>query len=144
MARTIETSILIVAPRSRVWSILMDFASYPDWNPFIRSIKGKPIVGERLEAVIQPPGRGASTFRPVVIEAESERSFKWRGSLPVPGLFTGEHRFLLRDEAGGTRFEHSEQFTGLLVPLLGSALENTKRGFEAMNAKMKDRAEARA
>ena len=62
MSRSIETSIAIAAPRLRVWSVLMDFPSYPDWNPFIRSIKGKPQVGETLEVVIQPPGLKPQTW----------------------------------------------------------------------------------
>jgi hypothetical protein len=142
MTRSIETSIAIAAPRLRVWSVLMDFPSYPDWNPFIRSIKGKPQAGETLEVVIQPPGLNAQTFRPRVIAADIERGFKWRGSLPIPGLFAGEHGFELSDEGGGTRFVHSERFSGLFVPLLGGVLEATERGFRAMNEKLRDRAEA--
>nr|WP_255305408.1 SRPBCC family protein [Acidithiobacillus ferrivorans] len=31
----IETNIEITATPERVWSILMDFPAYPQWNPFI-------------------------------------------------------------------------------------------------------------
>ena len=144
MSRLIRTSILIAASRARVWSVLMDFPSYPHWNPFIRSIKGKAEPGERLEVVIEPPGGKAQTFRPVVLAADPERRFKWRGSLPVPGLFAGEHEFELSDEAGGTRFDHGETFSGLLVPLTGAVLAATEQGFLAMNEKLKARAEAAA
>jgi hypothetical protein len=141
MSRAIATSILIAAPRARVWSVLMDFPRYPEWNPFIRSLVGKAEVGERLEAVIQPPGRKAETFRPVVVAVEPELTFRWRGSLPIPGLFTGEHRFDLSDEAGGTRFRHGEFFTGMLVPFVGGILAATARGFEGMNEALKARCE---
>lgn len=140
MAGSIETSIVIAVPRPRVWAILMDFARYPEWNPFIRSIKGEARLGEMLEVVIQPPGRKADTFRPRVIEVEREQSFVWRGSLPIPGLFVGEHRFTLGDEAGGTHFRQSENFSGLLVPFVGSILEATERGFRAMNEALQSRA----
>ena len=44
---------------------------------------------------------------------------------------------------GGTRFVQREEFRGLLVPLLWSSVSrNTQRGFEAMNAALKERAEA--
>lgn len=119
MARAIETSILIAAPASRVWSVLMDFGGYPAWNPFIRTIKGEQRTGARLEVGIEPPGLTAQTFRPIVVEVEPERVFSWRGSLPIPGLFVGVHRFALSAEGSNTRFEHSEQFSGLLIPFFG-------------------------
>jgi len=142
MARAIETSLLIRAPAARVWSVLMDFDAYPSWNPFIRSLKGEKRIGGNLEAAIALPGQKPQTFRPVVIELAPERVFCWRGSLPIPGLFTGEHRFELAEEAAGTRFTQSEKFKGLLVPLLGSVLAATERGFQAMNEELKARAEA--
>jgi hypothetical protein len=140
MGRSINTSISVGASRSRVWAVLMDFARYPEWNPFIRSIKGEVRLGEILEVVIQPPGRKADTFRPRVVEVEREHSFAWRGSLPIPGLFVGEHRFTLGEAPGGTHFQHSENFSGLLVPFVGSILEATERGFRAMNEALQSRA----
>jgi hypothetical protein len=144
MSRSIRTSILIAAPRARVWSVLMDFPSYPDWNPFIRSIKGKAEPGQQLEIIIEPPGGKAQTFRPLVLAADPERHFKWRGSLPVPRLFTGEHEFELSDEASGTRFDHGEIFSGLLVPWMNAVLAAVERGFLAMNEKLKVRTEEAA
>ena len=141
MGGSIETSIGIAASRSRVWAILMDFARYPEWNPFIRSISGRPQLGESLKVVIQPLGPGPSTFRPRVIALEVERQFRWRGSLPVPGLFAGEHSFELHDDAGGTRFNQAESFSGLLVPFVGGILAATELGFENMNRALKARAE---
>ncbi len=119
----------------------MDFARYPDWNPFVRRLEGVPRVGETLDVFIEPAGHKISRFRPSVVEVEFERSFAWRGALPIPGLFTGVHRFSLTDEARGTRFEQSEDFSGLLVPLFGSILKATELGFKNMNTALKVRAE---
>jgi hypothetical protein len=119
----------------------MDVARYPEWNPFIRSIKGTVRAGEIIEVVIELPGRKAETFRPQVIAVEAERRLVWLGALPIPGLFTGEHRFELDDAAGGTRFVQSERFSGLLVPFVGSILKATELGFERMNDALKARAE---
>jgi hypothetical protein len=142
LARSIETSITIAAAGSRVWAVLQDFARYPEWNPFIRSIEGVARIGEALDVLIQPPGHKASRFRPRVVEVEHERSFVWRGTLPIPGLFVGEHRFTLDDAPGGTLFRQSENFSGLLVPFVGSILKATELGFRSMNEALKARAEA--
>lgn len=74
---------------------------------------------------------------------DPEREFRWRGKLPIPGLFDGEHRFQLDQIAANqVQFIHSEQFSGLLMPLLAKSLNTTIReGFETMNRALKARAE---
>jgi hypothetical protein len=82
-------------------------------------------------------------FRPVVLRADARRELRWRGRLLLPGLFDGEHVFRLRrGEGGGTRLEHSEQFTGLLVRFFPASMwRATRLGFELMNDALKARAE---
>jgi hypothetical protein len=147
-ARThrIDTSIEIAAPPARVWSILMDFAGYPRWNPFVRSISGDVEVGASLVVSIEPPGGRAMRFRPVVIAVEPQRELRWKGKLLIPGLFDGEHWFRLRPTTHDALvFEHGEQFSGLLVPRFRPTLENTTRnGFVAMNEALKREAERAA
>lgn len=140
----LTTSIAIDVAPSVVWQILMDFPAYPDWNPFIRSIQGQALQGAQLVARLQPPGGQAMTFKPTVLVAEPEREFRWRGQLILPGLFNGEHRFQIQPlSKNQVEFIHSEQFSGLLVPLLAKSLDtNVRKGFEAMNQALKARAEA--
>ncbi len=144
--RQIDTYIEINASPAAIWAVLADFDAYPQWNPFIIQASGTPGHNEPLEISVRPPGGKAMAFRPRVINLEPQRELRWRGSLRVPGLFTGEHWFFLEPSAsiGGTRFYHGEKFTGLLVPLLWRSLNTTTRaGFEAMNRALKARAEDR-
>ncbi len=137
------SQIEIQASAERVWQLLTDFASFPQWNPFIRRASGNVQVGERLEVNIQPSGASGMTFRPTVLKAEPNRELRWLGRLLIPGLFDGEHIFTI--EPLGTnrvRFVQREIFTGLLVPLFTRGLDtNTRRGFEEMNQALKVRAE---
>jgi len=52
----LKTEIEIEATPARVWSILLDFPSYPDWNPFVCSVKGIAKEGDRLTISVQPQG----------------------------------------------------------------------------------------
>lgn len=144
MRHSIETSIAIAAPPDRVWKVLLDFARYPEWNPFIRSIEGSPVEGAVLTVNIQPPGGKPMRFRPIVLRHAAGREFRWKGRLLVPGLFDGEHHFRLSQAAdGSTLLGHGEDFNGLLVPLFRRALDgDTKNGFEAMNTALKQRVES--
>jgi hypothetical protein len=142
--RQIETSIVIAAPPPLVWAVLMNFPAYGQWNPFIRRLSGTAVPGSRLEAEIQPVGMSPQTFRPIVVRCETNREFAWRGSLPVPGLFAGTHMFHLEPQGTGTRFDHSETFSGLLMPFVGGVLKASEAGFTAMNEALKRECEQRA
>lgn len=143
MAKEINTEILINTTPDKVWAILTNFNQYPNWNPFIKSIKGDLQVGNKIVARIEPPDSKGMTFNPKIRTFEQYKKFSWIGHLFFPGLFDGEHKFELIDHKNGTTtFKHSERFTGILVPLFNKMLEiNTKNGFEQMNYKLKEIAE---
>jgi hypothetical protein len=142
--KELHSEIQIDAPAERVWELLTDFDSYPQWNPFIRKISGQPAPGERLEVRLEPPGGRGMTFKPKVLNAERNRTLRWLGHLLVPSLFDGEHSFTIQPlEENRVRFVQREAFKGLLVPVFARSLEtNTQRGFEEMNRALKERAEA--
>jgi hypothetical protein len=140
--RTIETSIDISTSPKRIWDVLTHFDAYPDWNPFITSIVGVPREGAKLRVRINPPGRSGMTFKPTILAATQQQNLTWLGHLLLPGVFDGEHRFQIEDHGKTCRFFQSERFSGLLVPLFGAGMfDATRRGFEAMNAALKKRAE---
>ncbi len=143
MAKEIKTEILIKATPEKVWAILTNFANYPNWNPFIKSIKGEVIVGNRITARIEPPGAKGMTFKPKILTYETNKELRWLGHLLFAGLFDGEHKFELIDNGNGTTtFKQSEKFKGILVPLFKRQLDNnTKRGFVEMNSRLKELAE---
>ena len=142
--KEIHTEIEIRAPGERVWAILTDFASYSEWNPFVRRAAGEAKVGAKLHLYIQPSGGKGLTFRPTVLVADSNRELRWLGRLWVTGLFDGEHSFSIEPLGEGRlRFVQRERFSGLLLPLLWKMLDrDTRRGFEEMNRALKLRAES--
>ena len=143
MAFSISTQQLIQASPARVWDILMDFPKYPEWNPFIRRIEGVAKPGHQIEVLLQPPGGKPMTFRPLVLVVDEQKEFRWKGKLLFKGLFDGEHIFQLSaQEDGSTLLIHSENFSGLLLPLLRKQLDSqTPKGFIEMNLALRGRAE---
>ena len=140
--RELRREIEVEAPPGRVWAVVIDFAAYPDWNPFIRRISGELLEGARLEVRIEPPEARATTFRPTVRAVEANRELRWLGRLPVPGIFDGEHSLRIEPLDGGrSRFVQSERFSGVLVGLVKGTLAKTEAGFEQMNTALKARVE---
>jgi hypothetical protein len=141
--KELHSQIDINASAERVWQLLTDFASYPQWNPFIRRISGEPTTGERLQVRLELPESRSITLRPKELTAEPNHQVRWLGHLFVPGIFDGEHSFVFQSlEEDWVRFFQTEAFRGLLVPLFARSLDNsTLRGFAEMNRALKERAE---
>ncbi len=141
--KELHTETTIHAPASKIWSILMDFDKYPEWNPFILSIRGRAHLRERLKITVQPKDSRPMVFKPRVTMFKKERQFAWLGQLMMAGIFDGHHIFEIEPlDNGACRFVQREQFSGWLVPLFWKKLDtNTRAGFEAMNAQLKELAE---
>ena len=131
--KKIETRIDIDAQPDELWSALMDFPSYGSWNPMVVAISGTPEVGSRLQVKISMKNGRRMTFRPTVVEYDEGRRFAWLGKVGVRGIFDGLHRFEVENGGATATFVHSEEFRGVLPPLLGKLLRDTHDSVIAMN-----------
>jgi len=139
----LQTEIVIQASAEAVWVVLSDFPRHAEWNPFVKSIEGTLRAGEKLSVQICPPGGKGMRFKPRVLVAAPGRELRWLGRFLLPGLFDGEHYFIIEAcPEGGVRFIQGERFSGVLVLLAKSSLQTgVKAGFEAMNLALKARVE---
>lgn len=140
MALEIKTSIKINATPTQVWQVFSDFNTYPDWNPFIKEVSGYIAEGKTINI-----NAGGMAFQPKVLVFRENKELKWLGKLGFSGIFDGAHHFLLEGNGDGTTtFHHSENFSGILIPLFKKKLlTDTKTGFEKMNKALKKRVEER-
>ena len=142
MAKEIKTEIVIQAAPEKIWKILTDFESYPQWNPFIVSVTGDVEKGNKIAVSIKPPDGKEMIFKPIILTKIDSKELSWQGRLLFNGLFDGKHKFELIDNGNGTtRFIQSEKFSGIFVWLFNP--ENTKNGFNKMNQKLKELAESK-
>jgi hypothetical protein len=132
----------IDAPPEKVWAVITDLASFPEWNPFIVRAAGELRVGEKLTVTLQVPEMRPVTFKPRLLDVETGRLIRWKGVTYVPGLFDGRHALSVEPLDGGrSRFRTHEDVTGVLLPFLGSVMRRTQNGFELLAAAVKQRAE---
>jgi hypothetical protein len=129
----LETRIDTDATPDEVWAVLMDFPSYPNWNPMVVAIEGDAKHGEQLAVTIAMKNGRKMNFTPKVVEYVPGRLFGWLGKLGIPGIFDGVHRFEVEPNGTGTTFIHGEEFRGILPPVLGRVLRDTHEGLIAMN-----------
>jgi hypothetical protein len=134
-----KASATITAAPETVWAILVDTAKWPEWDPFCDKIEGEVALGKKVKAFSKlSPGRG---FSVKVTELDAPRAMTWSGGMPF-GLFRGVRTYVLEPEAGGTRFELREVFSGPMLKLIGKSLPDMTEAFEGFCGGLKKRAEA--
>jgi hypothetical protein len=136
--RSYEATATIDAPPERVWPILADAASYPDWDSGVKAVEGRAAPGEKLKVTSQAnPGRA---FPVEVTAFEPGRGMTWTGGLPL-GLFKGVRTFALEPAGGGTRFTLREAYSGPLLPLIWRTMPDLQPSFDQFARGLKARAE---
>jgi len=140
---SLQTEIRIEATADHVWEVLTDFECYPQWNPLLSKVRGRPVVGERLHATITMGRFLRLPIRPRVILVEAPSELRWRGHLPIPGLFSGEHFFLIEPRGNGrVSLIHGEVYGGLLRHVFFNGVGRlTRSAFNKMNEALKRRVE---
>lgn len=121
-----------------VWEMLMDFAAYPDWNPYIRSIDGFAQKGKRLHIVIDGKEK-TYDFKAKVLELAPQKAFAWGGSALF--FFKARHYFeIVPLEDGQLKFIQGESWGGLFGKSYGKKVyEEAAVNFEKMNAVMAEK-----
>ena len=127
----IVTSITLPSSAESVYEVLTNGDDYPEWNPFIISFEGKVGVGEKLAITVDPANGDPMSFTPEVLVADAGRELRWLGAAPIPGVFDGEHYFVLSEVPEGTTLTHGERFSG--VALWFMDVTEFRNDFEAMN-----------
>ncbi len=137
----IETDTLIDSPPQTVWHILTATANYPAWNPEISRLDGQLREGNVIEFAAGT-GPDAMVFHPTILAVRPDRELRWKGSVGFPGIFDGEHYFVLEAVGNQTHFIQGETFTGILAGrLTQGVLKDTIDNMRSMNAALKKRAE---
>ncbi|KAF5020214.1 hypothetical protein F66182_7779 [Fusarium sp. NRRL 66182] len=133
----IQESMIIAAPPAKVWSVLMDLKSWPEWNTFVTSIEVQPphtelCVGSKQKITI----KNSQSYTNVVLVLDPNKELRWNGSIFTPAFFNTEHWCLLEEVDGdevSTRFTQGERAMG--------KLEELREGYVRMNQDLKNAVE---
>ena len=131
----------IQAPPDTIWTLLTDAAKFPTWNSTVTSIEGQIAEGQTLKIRVQSaPER---VFKPKVSGVEAARTMIWSDGMAP--MFKGVRTFTLTPNVdGSTKFEMTERFSGLMLPMIKGSLPDFAPVFEAYAEDLKRAAEGRA
>lgn len=129
----------IAASAETIWAILTDAASYPQWDPNADRIEGNIAPGEKITAYTKLSPERA--FPVNVTEFVPNQKMVWSSGMPL-GLFKGERTFsLVSQEDGNVEFSVREEFSGLLLSLIGRSIPDMTTPFEQFVTGLKNHAE---
>lgn len=131
----------IAASPDMVWSVLTDTGVLQKGDFGITRLDGDLEADGKIKLWADVSPDRAFTLN--VAEFDPGRRMVWRGGMPL-GLFTGTRQFNLVKEDGGTLFQMSEDFTGLLSGLITKSMPDLQPSFEKFADALKREAEARS
>jgi uncharacterized protein YndB with AHSA1/START domain len=152
MPRLAATSVDIDAPIEAVWSVMTDFARYPEWNPFVVAIQlldGELRQGSTLGLHVRWAGGGEEHTVEQVTRLEppsgsgmrrATMEYRFTGWLVRLGLVRGSRMQMIEQPArGATTYRTSELFHGWLAAAV--PLAKVQQGFELHARALKRRTE---
>lgn len=141
--KEVRSEIEINSYPESVWRILIDFAAYDQWNPFINKIIGAPTEGSKIDIYIETPSGKNRKYSPRITRVEEGRELRWFGKSSLPGFLNAEHIFTIEElQPERVRFIQRELFDGLLTRVFGKGVDtDIRQGFQDMNDALKKRAE---
>jgi hypothetical protein len=138
--RSHDASCVINADPARIWAIITDGASYPDWDSGVMRIEGQIAPDGRIRVVSAASPKRAFPVR--VTEFVPGERMTWSGGMPL-GLFTGVRTFTLTPQGDATtRFAMREEYTGGFLPLIWRSMPDLGPSFRQFADGLKQRAEA--
>jgi len=159
---SVSSSILIDAPIEKVWSILLDFPSYKEWNPFARGQtivdkSGNPLPDQtpaegkylliapvHLPPTMDEPGwfQKQSAFEIITTVDHENHRAAWANVALPKFLLSAERWQALSVVDGRTKYETTEVFGGVLAYLVKFFMyRKLVLGFNAQTVGLKEQAE---
>ncbi|NRA35215.1 MAG: SRPBCC domain-containing protein [Polyangiaceae bacterium] len=127
MPSEIVTELEIDAPPSLVWRVLCDFDAYPEWNPFVLSMRAKLTEGAKAMARFDVGLRRPLPMPLRIVTVDPEREFAWAGG--TEPFMQGRHYFRLESLPNNrTRLIHGEEFTGVLGRVAAPMVKRSRLG----------------
>jgi len=137
--KELTTEIQINSSPQNLWKVITDFKNYHQWNPILQKIKGEPLIGNQLEIHLSTVGGKKRIYHPKIIKITPNHELRWKGTLIISRIFSGERIFLIEKLAEDkVNFVNKEIFSGIGVRFTPKKMEDDiLASFNKMNEALK-------
>ncbi len=111
----IATEVALQASPDKIWNTLTDFAAYPEWNRFLKAVRGQAAPDAALEMDLQYYGKSVEKKSGIVTGYIPPKYFSWIWNHKFGAWFLScEHVFRIKQrEDGKVLFYQEVYYTGL-------------------------------
>lgn len=134
----------IEAPQALVWEVLVDYARYPEWNPYTVRVDTELEVGADVVLHLPHPDRPGETMTTteVMRVIDAPRHLQYDTADNLPGIFAVRDQWVEDLGSGRSSYRTTDVFSGehaqFAYDLQGAWV---KEGFDAVAHALKARAE---
>ncbi len=133
----------IAAPAAFVWDVLVDYANYPQWNPYTVHVTTTLAVGDPIDLTLPSPDGSDTTFvnREYVRVVDPPHHLRYDTGTELPGVFA------VRDQWIDARADHCTYYTTDTISgkyadqVIETTGEWVQAGFDSVAHALKERAE---
>ena len=111
--KSVHAELVIDAPAAQIWEVIMDAASYTQWNPIFVAVEGTFAEGASMGLSMRLEDGSVTAFEVVVKKLLPEQELHQRAGFP--GILTADHQWLLEQTPAGTRVIQHEEYRGIGV-----------------------------
>ena len=145
-ARVVESvTVQIAAPAGFVWDVLVDFPSYPQWNPYTVAARTTLVIGEPIELTLPNPDGSPGTFvnREYIRIVDPPRLLRYDTAEEIPGIHGVRDQHIEPLGPDRCSYRTTDTFTGRHAESMLAALGPwVKQGFDAVAHALRARAES--
>lgn len=145
MTTVVSETVEIEAPPEAVWSVVTDFARYPEWNPFTVRVEAQLQLGARVVLHLPDPANPGSTFETVEWISAIEPPFhlQYNTGTEIPGIHAVRDQWVTDLGSGRSSYRTTDAFTGEIATFVfDSQGPWVTEGFNATARALKARVES--
>lgn len=148
MSNLIESvTVEIDAPAEFVWSVLIDYAKYPQWNPYTLAVDTTLAIDSPIDLTLPKPDGSEGTWvsREYIREVTPPRLLRYDTGDTFPGLLGVRDQLITPLGSERCSYRTFETFTGKYADAVFAAQQAyVKNGFDSVAHALRDRVAALA
>jgi uncharacterized protein YndB with AHSA1/START domain len=140
----VSITVEIEAPQDFVWSVLVDYPRYPEWNPYTVRVETTFELGAEIVLYLPDPKKPEETFanREFLRVIDAPHHLRYDTADAFDGLFAYRDQWVEDLGDGRSSYRTTDVFSGELAPLVFQMQQQwVTDGFNAVARALKVRAE---
>lgn len=140
-----SVTVEIAAPAAFVWDVLVDYANYPQWNPYTIAVRTTLKIGEPIDLTLPATDGSDKTFinREFIRVVDPPHHLRYDTAEEIPGVFGVRDQWITELGPDRCAYHTTDTISGKYADIV---MEKTgdwiKAGFDSVANALKARVES--